>query len=183
MTKRVVIEPLAATQTSRRDTQSEAFRVSFDYEDPTIAQKVVEKLASFFIDTNARSEARRPTDQPVSWKPTRRRQGAPRGPGEEARGVPRAQRGRLPTQMQANMQAIRTRRWRCRRWLTRSRGIGTAKLGARAPLYRRRRRRGGRRRGDGAASGGAGQRPASTLPGQTPRPSSGWRRRETPWRR
>ena len=52
MTERVRIEPLAAGQTSRRDTQSEAFRVSFDYEDPIVAQKVVEQLARYFVDTN-----------------------------------------------------------------------------------------------------------------------------------
>ena len=54
MTERVLIEPLATTQTSRRESQSEAFRVSFDYQDAVVTQKVVEQLASFFIDTNAR---------------------------------------------------------------------------------------------------------------------------------
>jgi polysaccharide chain length determinant protein (PEP-CTERM system associated) len=107
MTKRVIIEPLASAQTSRRDTQSEAFRVSFDYQNPATAQKVVEKLASFFIDTNARERGTQ-ADQTSQFLEAQLADARGRLEAQEKKLEAFRVRnaGRLPTQMQANMQAI-----------------------------------------------------------------------------
>ena len=108
MTERVTIEPMAAAQTSSsRDSQSEAFRISFDYEDPTVAQKVVERLASFFIDTNARERGSQ-ADQTSSFLEAQMADARTRLEAQEQKLKLFRQRnaGRLPTQMQANMQAI-----------------------------------------------------------------------------
>jgi polysaccharide chain length determinant protein (PEP-CTERM system associated) len=107
MTKRILIEPLAAGQSSRRDAQTEAFRVSFDYEDAAVAQKVVERLASFFIDTNARergSQAEQTSQFLDSQLAEARSQLLQTEKKLEA--FRRRNSGRLPTQMQTNMQAI-----------------------------------------------------------------------------
>jgi polysaccharide chain length determinant protein (PEP-CTERM system associated) len=107
MTKRVAIEPLAAAQTSRRDGQAEAFRVSFDYEDAAVAQKVVEKLASFFIETNARDRGTQ-ADQTSDFLEAQLADARSRLEAQEKKLEVFRQRnsGRLPTQMQTNMQAI-----------------------------------------------------------------------------
>ncbi len=106
-TKRVLIEPLATAQTSRRESQSEAFRVSFDYADPSIAQKVVERLASFFIDTNARERGSQ-ADQTSSFLEAQMADARSRLEAQEKKLKDFRERnsGRLPTQMQTNMQAI-----------------------------------------------------------------------------
>jgi len=107
MAKRVLIEPLATAQTSRRDSQSEAFRVSFDYKDAAMAQKVVEKLASFFIDTNARQRGTQ-ADQTSSFLEAQMADARSRLEAQETKLKAFRERnsGRLPTQMQTNMQAI-----------------------------------------------------------------------------
>jgi polysaccharide chain length determinant protein (PEP-CTERM system associated) len=107
MRKRILIEPLAAAQTSRRDSQSEAFRVSFDYEDAAISQKVVERLASFFIDTNARERGSQ-ADQTSQFLEAQLADARSRLEAQEKKLEVFRQRnsGRLPTQVQANMQAI-----------------------------------------------------------------------------
>ena len=107
MTKRVLIEPLATAQTSRREAQSEAFRVSFDYRDPATAQKVVEKLASFFIDTNAQERGNQA--QATTLFLENQLSDARNRLQEQERKVAAFRErnsGRLPTQMQTNMQAI-----------------------------------------------------------------------------
>jgi len=107
MTDRVRIQPLATAQTSRREAQSEAFRVSFDYEDAAVAQKVVEKLASFFIDTNARERGSQ-ADQTSSFLEAQMADSRSRLEAQEKKLKAFRERysGRLPTQMQTNMQAI-----------------------------------------------------------------------------
>ena len=125
-TKRVIIEPLAAAQTSRRDSQSEAFRVSFDYEDPAVAQKVVEQLASFFIDTNARERGSQ-AEQTSSFLESQMADARSRLEAQEKKleDFRKRNAGRLPTQMQTNMQAIQNPSSRSRRWWSRWRGIVT----------------------------------------------------------
>jgi polysaccharide chain length determinant protein (PEP-CTERM system associated) len=107
MTKRILIEPLATAQTSRRDSQSEAFRVSFDYEDAAVAQKVVERLGSFFIDTNARERGSQ-AEQTSQFLEAQLADARTRLEAQEKKLEAFRQRnsGRLPTQTQANMQAI-----------------------------------------------------------------------------
>lgn len=109
MTERVLIEPLATTQTSRRESQSEAFRVSFDYQDAVVTQKVVEQLASFFIDTNARDRGTQ-ADQTSSFLEAQLTDARSRLEAQEKKLKAFRERnsGRLPTQMQTNMQAIQT---------------------------------------------------------------------------
>jgi polysaccharide chain length determinant protein (PEP-CTERM system associated) len=99
MAKRVLIEPLAS--------QSEAFRVSFDYKDGAAAQKVVEKLASFFIDTNARERGSQ-ADQTSAFLEAQMADARSRLEAQEKKLKTFRERnsGRLPTQMQTNMQAI-----------------------------------------------------------------------------
>jgi polysaccharide chain length determinant protein (PEP-CTERM system associated) len=106
-TKRVVIQPLTASQPSRRDTGAEAFRVSFDYQDPVVAQKVVEKLATFFIDTNARERGTQ-ADQTSEFLQAQLTDARGRLEAQEQKLKTFRERnsGRLPTQMQTNMQAI-----------------------------------------------------------------------------
>lgn len=107
MTERVLIEPLATAQTSRAASQSEAFRVSFDYQDPVVAQKVVERLASFFIDTNAKDRGTQ-ADQTSSFLEAQLTDARSRLEAQEAKlKVFREHNaGRLPTQTQTNMQGI-----------------------------------------------------------------------------
>ena len=107
MTGRVRIEPLTTGQTSRRDTQSEAFRVSFDYEDPVMAQKVVEQLARYFVDTNKVDRGRQ-ADQTSLFLEAQLTDARGRLEAQEQKLKVFRERnsGRLPTQMQTNMQAI-----------------------------------------------------------------------------
>jgi polysaccharide chain length determinant protein (PEP-CTERM system associated) len=107
MTKRIVIEPLAAAQAARRDARSEAFRVSFDYEDAAVAQKVVERLATFFIDTNARERGSQ-AEQTSQFLEAELAEARSRLTVQERTLQVFRERnsGRLPTQMQTNMQAI-----------------------------------------------------------------------------
>ena len=106
-TKRVLIQPLATAETSRRDSRSEAFRVSFDYENPAIAQKVAEQLASFFIDTNA-LERNSQADLTSDFLDAQMTDARTRLEAQEKKLKDFRERnaGRLPTQMQTNMQAI-----------------------------------------------------------------------------
>ena len=106
-TKRVLIAPLATAQTPRRESQSEAFRVSFDYEDPTVTQKVVERLASFFIDTDARERGSQ-ADQTSAFLEAQMADARSRLEAQEKKleDFRKRNAGRLPTQMQTNMQAI-----------------------------------------------------------------------------
>ncbi len=107
MTRRVLIEPLATRETSRRESQSEAFRVSFDYQDPGLAQKVVEKLASYFVDTN-KLERGSQADQTSLFLESQLADARTRLEAQELKLKTFRERnsGRLPTQMQTNMQAI-----------------------------------------------------------------------------
>lgn len=107
MQRRVTIEPVATARTSNRDGGADAFRVSFDYEDATMAQKVVERLASFYIDTNARERGTQ-AEQTSAFLEAQLADARTRLEAQEERlKVFREQNaGRLPTQMQTNMQAI-----------------------------------------------------------------------------
>ncbi len=107
MHRRVTIEPVVTARTSSRDNGADAFRVSFEYEDPVIAQRVVERLASFYIDTNARERGTQ-AEQTSAFLEAQLADARTRLEAQELRlKVFREQNaGRLPTQMQANMQAI-----------------------------------------------------------------------------
>ena len=107
MTKRVLIEPLVTAQTSRSQSPSEAFRVSFDYQDAVVSQKVVERLASFFIDTNARDRGTQ-ADQTSSFLEAQLADARSRLEAQEKKLKDFRERnsGRLPTQTQTNMQGI-----------------------------------------------------------------------------
>jgi polysaccharide chain length determinant protein (PEP-CTERM system associated) len=107
MTRRVLIEPVDTAQASRSQSQSEAFRVSFDYQDPVVAQKVVERLASFFIDTNARDRGTQ-ADQTSSFLEAQLADARSRLEAQERKLKDFRERnsGRLPTQTQTNMQGI-----------------------------------------------------------------------------
>ena len=107
-TKRILIEPLMPPLRRRGAMrQSEAFRVSFDYENPAVAQKVAEKLASFFIDTNARERGSQ-ADQTSAFLEAQMSDARTRLEAQEKKLKDFRERnsGRLPTQVQANMQAI-----------------------------------------------------------------------------
>ena len=107
MAERVRIEPLVVGQASRRDTQSEAFRVSFDYEDPIVAQKVVEQLARYFVDTNLKDRNTQ-AEQTSTFLEAQLTDARGRLEAQEQKLKVFRERhsGRLPTQMQTNMQAI-----------------------------------------------------------------------------
>jgi LPS O-antigen subunit length determinant protein (WzzB/FepE family) len=107
MTKRVIIEPLVTRDPSRREAQTEAFRVSFDYQDAVVAQKVVEKLATFFIDTNARERGTQ-ADETSAFLEAQLADARTRLEAHDKKFKAFRERnsGRLPTQTQTNMQAI-----------------------------------------------------------------------------
>jgi polysaccharide chain length determinant protein (PEP-CTERM system associated) len=109
MTERITIQPLVAGTTSRSDTQSEAFRVSFDYQDPATTQKVTEKLASFFVDTNARERGAQ-AEQTSLFLEAQLADARGRLEAQEAKlkVFRESNAGRLPTQTQTNMQAIQS---------------------------------------------------------------------------
>jgi polysaccharide chain length determinant protein (PEP-CTERM system associated) len=83
--------------------------VTFDYEDGATAQKVVERLASFFIDTNARERGSQ-AEQTSSFLEAQMADARTRLEAQEQKLKDFRERnaGRLPTQMQANMQAIQS---------------------------------------------------------------------------
>ena len=81
--------------------------MSFDYQDAAAAQKVVEKLANFFIDTNARERGTQ-ADQTSAFLEAQLADARTRLEAQEQRLKTFRERnsGRLPTQTQTNMQAI-----------------------------------------------------------------------------
>ena len=159
--------------------------MSFDYQDPVLAQKVVEKLASFFVDTNKRERGTQ-ADQTSSFLEAQLADARTRLEAQEQKLKTFRERnsGRLPTQMQTNMQAIqntqlalqamveslardRDRKLMLERLLsdaTADAAASAAAAGASPP--------GAPAAGDRGAVGAA----------PTPHRSSGWRRRERSWR-
>jgi polysaccharide chain length determinant protein (PEP-CTERM system associated) len=107
MTSRVTIQPVVGTRGGQRGNDSEAFRIAFDYEDGATAQKVVERLASFFIDTNARERGTQ-AEQTSAFLEAQMADARTRLEAQELKLKDFRERnaGRLPTQAQANMQAI-----------------------------------------------------------------------------
>lgn len=107
MQDRVTIAPVATARATQRDAGADAFRVSFDYEDAVTAQKVVERLASFFIDTNARERGTQ-AEQTSAFLEAQMADARTRLEAQELKLKAFRERnaGRLPTQTQANMQAI-----------------------------------------------------------------------------
>ncbi|BCS36084.1 chain-length determining protein [Luteitalea sp. TBR-22] len=108
MKARVTIEPVVVARSStQRNTESEAFRIAFDYEEAGTAQKVVERLASFFIDTNARERGTQ-AEQTSAFLEAQMADARSRLEAQEQKLKDFRERnaGRLPTQAQANMQAI-----------------------------------------------------------------------------
>ena len=109
MRTRVTIEPVIVARNTQSRNDSEAFRVSFDYEDAGTAQKVVERLASFFIDTNARERGTQ-AEQTSAFLEAQLSDARSRLEAQELRLKEFRERnaGRLPTQATANMQAIQS---------------------------------------------------------------------------
>ncbi len=108
MTGRVKVAAIEGTQrSSSRQQAVDAFRVSFDYDNPRIARDVVAKLASFFIDRNAKERGSQ-ADQTSSFLEAQLADARSRLEAQEAKLKVFRERnsGRLPTQMQTNMQAI-----------------------------------------------------------------------------
>ena len=52
MMERVRVTPMEGSPRSPREPAIDAFRISFDYEDPRVARDVVARVAGFFIDQN-----------------------------------------------------------------------------------------------------------------------------------
>ena len=156
--------------------------MSFDYENPAVAQKVAEKLASFFIDTNARERGSQ-ADQTSAFLEAQMTDARTRLEAQEKKLKDFRERnaGRLPTQMQTNMQAIQNAQLALAGDGAVAGAGSGSQAGARPPLHRRRRGRGGRRpRLRSAAAPGApaaAERHAAAAPRSRPRTS--WRR----WRR
>ena len=107
MSERVSVAPAESGQQSGRTNSVESFRISFDYHDPQIASDVVGKLAGFFIDRNA-SERGSQADQTSAFLEAQLADARARLEAQEKRLEVFRERnaGRLPTQMQTNMQAI-----------------------------------------------------------------------------
>ncbi len=105
MTSRIEVAPLAGSAGSRGGV--DAFRVSFDYEDPQIARDVVERVAGFFIDRNAQERGSQ-ANQTSAFLEAQLAQARSRLEAQEKKLEAFRERnsGRLPTQMQTNMQAI-----------------------------------------------------------------------------
>ncbi|MGE3844178.1 MAG: GumC family protein, partial [Vicinamibacterales bacterium] len=109
MTADVQIAPLQGqgTSTNARNAPVEAFRISFDYPDPKIAQTVTQKLAGFFIDRNA-SERGFQADLTSQFLEAQLADARGRLEAQEKKleTFREQNSGRLPTQTQTNMQAI-----------------------------------------------------------------------------
>jgi polysaccharide chain length determinant protein (PEP-CTERM system associated) len=107
MSERVAVAPVQGRQPSSRDSSVDSFRISFDYHDPQIARDVVAKLAAFFIDRNA-TERGSQADQASSFLEAQLADARARLEAQEKRleAFREQNAGRLPTQMQTNMQAI-----------------------------------------------------------------------------
>jgi polysaccharide chain length determinant protein (PEP-CTERM system associated) len=107
MTRRVVVAPASGAPRSAREPGVAAFRISFDYDDPRVARDVVAKLAGFFIDRNAMERGSQ-ADQTSAFLEAQLADARARLEAQEQKLEAFRQRnsGRLPTQMQTNMQAI-----------------------------------------------------------------------------
>jgi polysaccharide chain length determinant protein (PEP-CTERM system associated) len=108
MRERVTVAPLAGARNNQRDPV-DAFRISFDYDDPQIARDVVAKLAGFFIDRNAKERGSQ-ADQTSAFLEAQLADARARLEAQEQklRLFRERNSGRLPTQMQTNMQAIQS---------------------------------------------------------------------------
>lgn len=108
MTSRVQVVPLESTGAKNsRSTAVDAFRISFDYDNPKTARDVAAKLASFFIDRNA-TERNSQADQTSAFLEAQMADARSQLEAQEKKLKDFRERnsGRLPTQTQANMQAI-----------------------------------------------------------------------------
>ena len=107
MKERVKVAPMEGTQRTARQPTVDAFRISFDYDDPRIARDVVAKLASFFIHQNAKERGSQ-ADQTSAFLETQLADARSRLETQEKklRAFRERNSGRLPTQTQTNMQAI-----------------------------------------------------------------------------
>jgi polysaccharide chain length determinant protein (PEP-CTERM system associated) len=111
MTSKVTVMPVetAAARRSAGDPQVDAFRISFEYENPRIARDVVAELATFFINTNARERGSQ-ADQTSAFLDSQlaEARGQLEASDKRLKEFRERNSGRLPTQMQTNMQAIQT---------------------------------------------------------------------------
>ena len=107
MSTRVRVAPIEGARRSPREPAVDAFRISFDYEDPRTARDVVGKLAGFFIDGNARERGAQ-ADQTSAFLEAQLADARGRLESQEQKLERFRERnaGSLPTQMPTNMQAI-----------------------------------------------------------------------------
>ena len=107
MSERVDVAPMAGAGRSSRGPAVDAFRISFDYDDPRIARDVVGRLAGFFIDQNAKERGSQ-ADQTSAFLEAQLADARSRLEAQEKKLETFRERnaGRLPTQTQTNMQAI-----------------------------------------------------------------------------
>jgi len=107
MAGRVEVAPIEGAGRSSRGPSVDAFRISFEYDDPRIARDVVGKLAGFFIDQNAKERGSQ-ADQTSAFLAAQLTDARSRLEAQEKKLETFRERnsGRLPTQTQTNMQAI-----------------------------------------------------------------------------
>jgi polysaccharide chain length determinant protein (PEP-CTERM system associated) len=107
MTARIEVAPIAGTRRSAGQSAVDAFRISFDYDDPRVARDVVGRLAGFFIDRNAKERGSQ-ADQASAFLEAQLTDARARLEAQEQKLEEFRERhwGRLPTQAQTNMQAI-----------------------------------------------------------------------------
>jgi polysaccharide chain length determinant protein (PEP-CTERM system associated) len=112
MTSKVIVVPVETTAAGRssRDPAVDAFRVSFEYDNPRIARDVVAELATFFINTNAKERGAQ-ADQTSAFLDAELATARARLEASDLklRTFRERNSGRLPTQMQTNIQAIQTK--------------------------------------------------------------------------
>ena len=114
---------------SRRDPAVDAFRISFDYEDPRDRRRTSwRSWPSFFIDTNAQGArlAGRPDERVPRGAAGRRARAASRRRRRSSRPSASATRGACRRRCRPTCRRSRTRSSRCRRWWSRWRGTGIA---------------------------------------------------------
>lgn len=108
MLERVAVVPVVDEgRRATRQNGADSFRISFDYYDPRIARDVVGKLASFFIDRNAKERGSQ-AEQTSAFLEAQLADARARLETQEQKLKTFRERnaGRLPTQTQTNMQGI-----------------------------------------------------------------------------
>jgi polysaccharide chain length determinant protein (PEP-CTERM system associated) len=107
MAARVRVTPMERSPRTPRDPAVDAFRISFDYDDPRVTREVVAKLAGFFIAQNVKERGSQ-ADQTSAFLEAQLADARSRLEAQEKRlkVFRELNSGSLPTQTQTNMQAI-----------------------------------------------------------------------------